>query len=79
MKHIQLFEDWLAEKVTLPKNKYIELGSSDATDYYDTIIDLIKTAYAHVGGNLEFKNANDIKNGDVTYWVLKDIDDDPEP
>lgn len=79
MKKIQLFEDWLAEKVILPKNTYIELGSSDAADYADTIIDLIKTAYAHVGGNLEFKNTNDIKNGDVTYWVLKDIDDNPEP
>ena len=79
MKHIKLYEQWLTEKVTLPKNTYIELGSSDAADYADTIIDLIKTAYAHVGGNLEFKNANDIKNGDVTYWVLKDIDDEPEP
>jgi hypothetical protein len=79
MKHIKLFEQWLTEKVELPKNLYIELGSKDAADYADTIIDLIKTAYAHVGGNLEFKNANDIKNSDVTYWVLKDIDDEPEP
>jgi len=69
----------LTEKVILPKNLYIELGSSDAADYADTIIDLIKTAYAHIGGNLEFKNANDIKNGDVTYWILKDIDNEPDP
>ena len=69
----------VTEKIELPKNKYIELGSSDAADYADTIIDLIKTAYAHIGGNLEFKNANNIKNGDVSYWVLKDIDNEPDP
>ena len=79
MKHIKLYEQWLTEKVTLPKNKYIELGSRDAADYADTIIDLIKTAYAHIGGNLEFKNVNNIKNGDVSYWVLKDIDNEPDP
>ena len=79
MKHIKLYEQWLTEKVTLPKNKYIELGSSDAADYAESIIDLIKTAYAHIGGNLEFKNANDIKNGDVSYWILKDIDNEPDP
>jgi len=78
-QHIQLFEQWIDEKVVLPKNMYVELGSREAADYADTIIDLIKTAYAHVGGNLEYRNANDIKNGDVTYWILKDIDDEPDP
>ena len=79
MKHLKLFEDWLSEKVNLPKNSYIELSSRDAVDYADEIIDLINKSYAHVGGNLEFRNANDIKNSDVSYWILKDIDDDPDP
>jgi hypothetical protein len=79
MKHLKLFEDWLNEKVDLPKNVYIELSSRDAAEYADEIIDLINKSYAHVGGNLEFKNANDIKNSDVSYWILKDIDDDPDP
>jgi len=79
MKHIKLFEDWLVEKVDLPKNTYVELSSSDAADYADDIIELINKSYAHVGGNLEFRNANDIKNSDISYWILKDIDNDPDP
>lgn len=79
MRHIQLFEDWLSEKVVLPKNTYVELSSRDAAEFADEIIDLIGKSYAHVGGNLEFRNANDIKNSDVSYWILKDIDDDPDP
>lgn len=79
MKHIKLFEDWLNERKELPKGKYVEMPSSDAVDHADAIIDLINKAYAHVGGNLKMKNANDIKNGDVSYWILKDIDDDPDP
>lgn len=79
MKHVKLYEQWLSEKIELPKNKYIELGARDAADHADAIIDLINTAYAHVGGNLEFRNAADIRNGDVSYWILKDIDDDPDP
>jgi len=79
MKHIKLFEDWLNEKVDLPKNTYVEMSSRDAAEYADDIIDLINKAYAHVGGNIEFKSANDIRNSDVSYWILKDIDNDPDP
>lgn len=79
MKHIKLYEDWLTEKIELPKNTYIEVSQQDAADHADAIIDLIDKAYAHVGGNLELRNANDIKTGDISYWILKDIDDDPDP
>jgi hypothetical protein len=79
MKHIQLFEDWLNEKLDLPKNQYMEVSSRDAAEFADEIIDLINKSYAHVGGNIEFKNAGDIKNSDVSYWILKDIDNDPDP
>jgi hypothetical protein len=78
MKHIKLFEDWLNE-VELPKGRFIEMASRDAADYADAIIDLINQAYSHKGGNLKIRNANDVRNGDVTYWILKDINDDPEP
>lgn len=79
MKHIKLYNQWLSEKITLPKNTYIELSASDAAEYSDEIIDLINKSYSHVGGNLELRSANDIRNGDVSYWILKDIDDDPDP
>ena len=61
-----------------PKNKYIELNAKDAAEYAEDIVKLINNAYSDKGGNLKIKNANDIKNGDITYWVLKDIDADPD-
>jgi hypothetical protein len=78
-QHIQLFEQWINEKAELPKNRYVELTSQDAIDYADDIIDLINTSYAHIGGNLEYRSAIDIKNGDASFWILKDIDDEPDP
>jgi hypothetical protein len=80
MKHIKLYEDFINEKFgdDYAKNKYFELPSSIASQYADDIIGLINNAYANKGGNLKMSNANDIKNGDVTYWLLKDIDGDPD-
>ena len=79
MQHVKLFEDWISEKSELPKNRYVEMPSRDAADHADAIIELINKAYAHVGGNLKMRSASDIRNGDVTYWILKDINDDPDP
>lgn len=80
MKHIHTFESFLNEKFgdDYPKNKYIELGATDASKYADDIVNLINNAYADKGGNLKIKNANDIKNGDITYWIVKDIDTEPD-
>jgi hypothetical protein len=79
MKHLKLFEEWLNESSELPTGKYVELSTRDAVDHADAIIDLINKAYAHIGGNLKIRSANDIRNGDVSYWILKDIDGDPDP
>lgn len=59
------------------KNRYHTLRSKDVQDYADEIIDLITIAYQAKGGNLEFNNASDLKNSDLTYWLAKDFDDDP--
>jgi hypothetical protein len=60
-----------------PKNKYITLKSKDISDYADELIDLIDIAYKEKGGNLELKSAGDLRNSDLTYWIAKDFDDDP--
>lgn len=62
-----------------PKNKYIQLSTNQAIKYADEIIDMITSAYAEKGGNLKFKSASDLRNGDLTFWVLNDLDDDPDP
>jgi hypothetical protein len=80
MKHLKPFNTWLTEKFgdDHPKNTYIELSLGDAKEYADDIFNLIQTAYSDKGGNLEIKSPADIKNGDITFWVLKDIDNDPD-
>ena len=80
MENIKLYEDWLAEAFAdkHPKNKYVELSHADVVDYADNIFDLIAKAYDSKGGNLKFRNSSDLKNSELTYWVAKDFDEDPE-
>ena len=39
---------------------------------------MIQTAYAPIGGHLKFKSPDDIKDPDLKYWKMADIDADPE-
>ena len=76
---ILLYKDWLNEDFQdeYPKNRYVELARDKAAKYADDILDLINTAYAKKGGNLEFKTAQDLRDSDLTFWILKDLDNDP--
>lgn len=80
MSNIKLYEEWLTEVFAdkHPKNKYVELSRSDVVDYADNIFDLIAKAYDSKGGNLKFRNSSDLKNSELTYWVAKDFDKDPD-
>ena len=75
MKHIKLFEEFGDD---YPKQKFVELSHRDAMNYANEIFDLIQTAYAPKGGNIEIKKPSDLKGGDITYWILKDIDKNPD-
>lgn len=81
MKYVQTFESFLNERKfadTYAKQMYVELQPKDIQDYADEISNLVNIAYADKGGNLEIKNGSDLKKSDITYWVAKDIDDDPD-
>lgn len=80
LNHVLLYEKWVAEAFAdkHPKNTYVNLHSSEVTEYADNIIELIKTAYTKKGGNLEFKNASDLRNSDLNYWIATDINDNPD-
>lgn len=67
----------LLEAVTLKKNKWQSIPSSELDSFKHDILDLIKTAYKPIGGNPGFKNTSDI-SGDMIFNVI-DIDDDQEP
>lgn len=81
MKYVKTFESFVNEGKFADKygkHMYIELQSKDIQDYANELADLVKIAYAEKGGNLEIKNGSDLKKSDITYWIAKDIDDDPD-
>lgn len=81
MKYCLTYEGFMNEKKfadSFKKNSYVELKKQDVKDFAKDIFDLINIAYANKGGNLELKTADDISKSDITYWLAKDIDDDPD-
>jgi len=72
MKYIKTFENFLTESYSddHPKNTYVEMDSSKAAEYADEIIKMILGAYSEKGGHHDFKNANDIRKGDITFERL---------
>ena len=61
-----------------PKGKYVAPSASDLEDIKQTLFDLISNAYAPIGGHVKFKSPDDVKDPDLTYWMVADIDEDPE-
>jgi len=64
----------------LPKDKWVDITPDEKAEYVKDIFDLINTAYAPIGGNLNYKSAADVlgSEADADYEVIN-IDDDPEP
>jgi len=64
----------------LPKGQWVDLSSDEKVEYAKDIFDLINTAYAPIGGNINYKSAADVLGAeiDADYEVVN-IDDDPEP
>jgi len=73
-----LKEDRSAEELGIPKGKYVNPSQTELDNLKQTLFNLIQTAYAPIGGHLKFKSPDDIKNPDLKYWRLADIDSDPE-
>jgi hypothetical protein len=61
-----------------PKNQFVELSKDDLAGFEENIFDLIQTSYLGKGGNIEIKKPEDILNSDITYWVLNDINENPD-
>jgi len=64
----------------LPKDKWVDIAPNEKAEYAKDIFDLINTAYAPIGGNLNYKSEADVlgSEADANYEVIN-IDDDPEP
>lgn len=63
-----------------PKDKWVDLSDKEKEEYAGDIFNLINTAYAPIGGNINYKSAADVlgAEADADYEVIN-IDDDPEP
>jgi len=63
-----------------PRGKWVDLSDKEKEEYASDIFNLINTAYAPIGGNINYKSAADVlgSEADADYEVIN-IDDDPEP
>ena len=63
----------------LPKGKWVDLDDIEQGEYAENIFDLIKTAYASIGGHSNYQSPNDVigSEGDADYEVIN-LDDDPD-
>ena len=68
----------LGEEVTIPKNKWVLLSVGDETreTVKQELFDLIQKTYAGIGGHFKIPDANSLDR--YNYWVVQDIDADPE-
>jgi hypothetical protein len=64
----------------LPKDKWVDITPDGKVEYAKDIFDLINTAYAPIGGNLNYKSEADVlgSEADADYEVIN-LDDDPRP
>jgi hypothetical protein len=72
LKEGKLFED-------LPKGKWVNLDDVEQSEYAENIFDLIKTAYASIGGHSNYQSSTDVvgSEGDADYEVIN-LDDNPD-
>ena len=68
----------LGEETTIPKNKWVLLSTGDEKreTVKQELFDLIQQTYAGIGGHFKIPDANSLDR--YNYWVVQDIDNDPE-
>jgi len=61
----------------LEKNKWTDLSKSELEQFKQDIVDIVKNAYAKIGGHPAVKSTSDIP-GKIQIWQAIDVDDDPD-
>jgi len=69
----------LLKEEEFEKNVWVKLTDEEKDEFADEIFDLISTAYSPIGGNPNYKSADDVtgEEGDADYMVI-DLDDDDD-
>jgi 6-phosphogluconate dehydrogenase (decarboxylating) len=69
----------LLKELDLPKNKWIPVPHNELKDFEAQIYELIKNAYASIGGHPNYKDASSVsKEAADTDFEVIDLDDDSE-
>ena len=67
----------LLKELDLPKNKWVPVPHNELKDFEAQIYELIKNAYASVGGHPNYKDASSVsKEAEDTDFEVIDLDDD---
>ena len=73
----QLTDD--SENPKFPKGKYVQItDKKELENISNVVFDLIKNAYASIGGNVKIKSPSDVLDDSTTFWQVADLDADPE-
>ena len=68
----------ILKELDLPKGKYVEPTADDVDELKKDLFTLLSNAYAPIGGHLKYKTPDSIKDPNLKYWRVADIDADPE-
>lgn len=69
----------ILKEFNLPKNKWIQVtDKKELAQLKVNLYNLIKNAYAPLGGHYDFTSPEKIMNQMYTFWKVIDIDDDPD-
>lgn len=69
----------LLNEVSLPKDKWVVIPSSELKNYEDEIFSLISNAYSPIGGHPNYKSSKGVSGSEsnAEYEVIN-LDDDPD-
>ena len=72
-------EDQPAEGPTLPKGEWVSVEPGDPLRdvIQQELFDMVQSTYADIGGHFKIPSAKSLDR--YQYWVVQDLDDDPEP
>jgi hypothetical protein len=68
----------LLKELDLPKGKYVEPTASDVDELKKDLFALLSNAYSSIGGHLKYPTPDSLKDPNLKYWRVADIDADPE-
>jgi hypothetical protein len=68
----------ILKELDLPKGKYVTPTAADIDDLKSDLYKLVANAYAPIGGHLKYNSPESMKDPNLKFWRVADIDADPE-